>query len=102
MKKPNVRIDRAKMEKIAEATQSARVRAGLVPAAPHPVAAPKLSETPCPRCLALAQEGAVRAETVQRLPEGVGVAPLHATAQASAASTAPPPTRSRVEWGSRS
>lgn len=36
----------------------------------------RLSETPCPRCLALAQEGAIRVETVQRLPEGVGVAPI--------------------------
>jgi hypothetical protein len=35
----------------------------------------KFSETPCPRCLELAQTGTIRAETVQRLPEGVGVAP---------------------------
>lgn len=39
-------------------------------------ATPKLSETPCPRCLELAQTGAIRIETVQRLPEGVGVAPV--------------------------
>ena len=35
----------------------------------------KLSETPCPRCLELAQTGRIRTETVQRLPEGLGVAP---------------------------
>lgn len=34
-----------------------------------------LTETPCPRCLALAQKGHIRPETVQRMPAGVGVAP---------------------------
>jgi len=31
---------------------------------------PRLSEDPCPRCLALAQAGRLRMEVVQRLPEG--------------------------------
>lgn len=75
-KKPNVHIDRSKMNKIIEATQGARTRAGLVPAVPHPVAAPKLSETPCPRCLELATDRLVRPEVVQRMPEGVGIAPI--------------------------
>ena len=40
------------------------------------VAVPKLSETPCPRCLALAMDRLIRPETVQRLPKGIGVAPV--------------------------
>lgn len=36
----------------------------------------KLSAEPCPRCLALAKERAIRTETVQRLPAGLGVAPV--------------------------
>lgn len=31
---------------------------------------PPLTDTPCPRCLPLAQAGRIRMETVQRLPEG--------------------------------
>lgn len=35
-----------------------------------------LTEDPCPRCLALVRDGKIRAETVQRLPAGVGMAPI--------------------------
>jgi hypothetical protein len=37
---------------------------------------PRLSETPCPRCLKLARDRRIRVEMVQRLPEGVAAAPL--------------------------
>lgn len=36
---------------------------------------PPMTETPCPRCLALAQAGGLRMEAVQRLPQGA-FAPL--------------------------
>lgn len=39
-------------------------------------AEPRFSETPCPRCMALAQDHKIRPETVQRMPEGLGVAPI--------------------------